>query len=133
MRTLVHVADAPAPVGPYSQAQVIQLKSGERLVYTSGQVGLDPASGKIVAGGVPEQTEQVFHNLAAVLRGAGLSLADVVKTTVFLVDMADFKSMNDVYHRHFPSSLPARTTAAAAGLPLGARVEIDVVAMGVSP
>jgi 2-iminobutanoate/2-iminopropanoate deaminase len=133
MRTAVEVTDAPVPVGPYSQAQVIQLKSGERLIYSSGQVGIDPARGELVAGGVPEQTEQVFHNLAAVLRGAGVSLADVVKTTVFLTDMADFKAMNEVYRRHFPTSLPARTTIAAAGLPLGARVEIDVVAIGVSP
>ena len=82
---------------------------------------------------VSEQTEQVFHNLAAVLHGAGLSLADVDKSTVFLLDMADFKAMNEVYRRHFPASLPARTTVAVSGLPLGARVEIDVVAMGVSP
>jgi len=95
-------------------------------------VGLDPAKGEIVAGGIQAETEQVFRNLAAVLRGANLSLANIVKTTVYLADMADFQAMNEVYARHFSAAPPARTTIAAAGLPRGARVEIDAVALGSS-
>jgi 2-iminobutanoate/2-iminopropanoate deaminase len=133
MHSTVQVNDAPAAVGPYSQARIVRLKSGERLVYTAGQVGLDPATGKLVAGGVREQTEQVLRNLAAVLRGADMTLADVVKTTVFLADMGDFATMNEVYARALPAEFPARSTVAAAGLPLGARVEIEVVAIGQAP
>ena len=132
MPTPVQVSDAPAAIGPYSQAQVVKLEGGQILVFTAGQVGLDPAKGEIVAGGVKAETEQVFKNLAAVLRGANLTLASVVKTTVYLADMADFQAMNEVYGRHFTTAPPARTTIAAAGLPRGARVEIDVVAHGTS-
>ena len=130
MKNPLNVPDAPAAIGPYSQAQVVRLHGGNRLVYTSGQLALDPASGKLVAGGVAEQTEQALRNLAAVLRGAGLTLADVVKTTVYLVDLGDFGAMNEVYSRHFASDPPARTTIAAAGLPKDARVEIEAVAVG---
>lgn len=130
MKSPLHVDDAPLAVGPYVQAQVVRLHGGNKWVYTSGQVGIDPARKALVAGGVKEQTEQVLHNLAAVLRGAGLGLADVVKSTVYLTDMADFQTMNEVYARHFGDSLPARTTVAVLGLPLGAKVEIDVVAVG---
>jgi 2-iminobutanoate/2-iminopropanoate deaminase len=130
MKTHVQVEDAPQAIGPYSQAQVVRLHGGQRLVYTAGQVGLDPAKGELVAGDVAAQTEQVFRNLAAVLRGAGLGLADVVKTTVFLVDMADFKAMNEVYAKQFTGAPPARTTVAVAGLPRDARVEIEAVAVG---
>ena len=133
MHSTVQVNDAPAAVGPYSQARIVRLGSGERLVYTAGQVGLDPATGKLVAGGVREQTEQVLRNLTAVLRGADMTLADVVKTTVFLADMADFAAMNEVYARALPAQFPARSTVAAAGLPLGARVEIEAVAIGQAP
>jgi 2-iminobutanoate/2-iminopropanoate deaminase len=132
MPTPVQVSDAPAAIGPYSQAQVVKLGDGQSLVFTSGQVGLDPAKGEIVAGGIQAETEQVFRNLAAVLRGANLSLANIVKTTVYLADMADFQAMNEVYARHFSAAPPARTTIAAAGLPRGARVEIDAVALGSS-
>ena len=130
MKSALHAAGAPAAVGPYSHAQVVRLHGGQRLVFTSGQVGLDPASGKLVDGDVAAQTEQVFKNLAAVLRAASLDLADIVKTTVYLADMQDFKAMNEVYGRHFSNQPPARSTVAAAGLPLGARVEIDAVAVG---
>ena len=130
MKSPLNVPDAPAAIGPYSQAQVVRLHGGTRLVYTSGQLGLDPASGKLAAGGVAEQTEQALRNLAAVLRGAGLTLADVVKTTVYLADMADFGAMNETYGRDFASDPPARTTIAAAGLPKDARVEIEAVAVG---
>ena len=130
MKCPLNVPDAPAAIGPYSQAQVVRLHGGNRLVYTSGQLGLVPASGKLAAGAVAEQTEQALRNLAAVLRGAGLTLADVVKTTVYLADMADFGAMNEIYGRHFASDPPARTTIAAAGLPKDARVEIEAVAVG---
>ena len=130
MKHPLTVPDAPAAVGPYRHAQVVRLHGGNRMVFTSGQVALDPASGTLVGEDVAAQTEQVLKNLTAVLRGAGLGLADVVKTTVYLTDMADFEAMNQVYARAFGDSLPARTTIAAAGLPRGARVEIDCVALG---
>ena len=130
MKNPLQVQDAPGAIGPYSQAQVVRLHGGNRMVFTSGQVGLDPKKGELVAGGVKEQTERVMKNLAAVLAGAGLGLDDVVKTTVFLVDMEDFKAMNEEYARHFAGALPARTTVAVAGLPRGARVEIDAMAVG---
>lgn len=130
MKSPLTVAGAPRAIGPYAQAQVVRLHGGQKMVFTSGQIGLDPATGEIVAGGVTEQAERVFRNLAAVLEGAGLTLADAVKATVYLADMADFQAMNEVYSRHLGESLPARTTIAAAGLPRGARVEIDVVAVG---
>lgn len=129
MKSAVDVPGAPRPVGPYSQAQLVTLAGGERLVFTAGQVALDPATGELT-GGVAQQTERVLRNLEAVLAGAGVTLADVVKTTVYLADMSDFQEMNQVYARFFPGSPPARTTIAAAGLPRGARVEIDAVAVG---
>ena len=115
--------DAPKAIGPYSQATV-----AHGFIYTAGQVALDPATTELVAGGVKEQTERALQNLAAVLAAAGSSLQRVVKTTVFLVDMADFAAMNEVYARHFGDHRPARSTVAVAGLPRGARVEIEVVA-----
>ncbi len=124
----IQVDGAPKAIGPYSQGQVVELPGLGRLVFTAGQVGLDPARGELVAGGVREQTERVFENLAAVLAGAGCDLGDVVKTTVFLLDMQDFQAMNEVYARSFGGALPARSTVAAAGLPKGARVEIEAVA-----
>ncbi len=130
MKTPLSVPGAPRAIGPYAQAQVVRLHGGQKMVFTSGQIALDPSSGDLVKGGVPEQAERVLLNLAAVLEGAGLTFADVVKTTVYLADMADFQAMNEVYARHFGDSLPARTTIAAAGLPRGARVEIDAVAVG---
>jgi len=121
--TVVSTPDAPKAIGPYSQAIV----SGE-MVYTAGQVALDPATMELVPGGVAEQAERVLTNLSAVLGAAGSGLDRVIKTTVFLVDMADFGAMNEVYARHFGSHRPARSTVAVAGLPKGARVEIDVIA-----
>ena len=121
--TVVSTPDAPKAIGPYSQAIV----SGG-MVYTAGQVALDPATMELVPGGVADQAERVFANLAAVLAAAGSGFDRVIKTTVFLVDMADFGAMNEVYTRHFGSHRPARSTVAVAGLPKGARVEIDVVA-----
>ena len=130
MRSPLQVEGAPKAIGPYSQAQVIRLHGGNKMVFTSGQIGLDPKRGEMVSPDVAAQTEQALKNLSAVLAGAGLALADVVKTTVYLADMADFKTMNEAYARHFDSTPPARTTIAAAGLPKDARVEIDAVAVG---
>jgi 2-iminobutanoate/2-iminopropanoate deaminase len=114
---------APKAIGPYSQAITM-----DGLVFTAGQVALDPQSGELVGRTTAEQTEQVFANLKAVLAAAGTALGNVVKTTVYLADMADFAQMNEVYAKHFGSHKPARSTVQAAGLPKGARVEIDVIA-----
>ena len=122
--TVVSTPDAPKAIGPYSQAIV---QGG--MVYTAGQVALDPATMELVPGAVGEQTERVFANLKAVLAAAGTRLERVVKTTVYLVDMADFSAMNEVYAKHFGDHRPARSTVAVAGLPKGARVEIDVIAL----
>ena len=101
----------------------------DNLVFTAGQVALDPKTGDLVGRSTAEQTEQVFANLKAVLTAAGTSLQNVVKTTVYLADMADFAQMNEVYAKHFGAHKPARSTVQAAGLPKAARVEIDVVAV----
>jgi 2-iminobutanoate/2-iminopropanoate deaminase len=113
------------PVGPFSQG--IRING---LLFLSGQVGLDPATGKLVPGGIRAETEQVLRNLAAVLEAAGKSFSDVVRAGVFLTDMGDFSAMNAVYEKQFIQPYPARTTIAVAALPLGARVEIDLVAAG---
>jgi 2-iminobutanoate/2-iminopropanoate deaminase len=115
---------APKAIGPYSQAIV-----ADNVVYTAGQVALDPQSGELVGKTIIEQTDQVLKNLTAVLAASGSSLGQVVKTTVFLADMADFAAMNEVYARHFGGHRPARSTVQAAGLPKGARVEIDAIAV----
>jgi 2-iminobutanoate/2-iminopropanoate deaminase len=130
VKSTLHVEDAPRAIGPYSQAQVVRLHGGQKLVFTAGQVGIDPKTGELVSGGIQEQTRQVVKNLTAVLRGASLALADVVKTTVYLADMQDFTAMNEVYGQAFGAAPPARTTIAASGLPKGAAVEIDCVAVG---
>lgn len=119
----VQTAGAPAAIGPYSQATITG-----NLVYTAGQIALDPSKMEVVTGGVPEQTERVMQNLAAILEAAGTSLQRVVKTTVFLVDMNDFAAMNEVYARHFGAHRPARSTVAVVGLPKGVRVEIEAIA-----
>jgi 2-iminobutanoate/2-iminopropanoate deaminase len=119
----VSTPDAPAAVGPYSQAT-----TGGEFLFCSGQIGLDPASGQLVPGGTPAETERVIANLAAVLRAAGAGLADVVKTTIYLVDMADFAVVNEIYGRSFGEPFPARATVTVAALPRGARVEIDAIA-----
>lgn len=114
---------APRAIGPYSQAIAT-----DSLVFTAGQIALDPASGEIVGRSTAEQTEQVMRNLAAILAAAGCGLDRVVRTTVYLADMADFPAMNEVYAKHFGAHRPARSTVQAAALPKGARVEIDAVA-----
>lgn len=120
---IVSTSDAPQAIGPYSQATV----SGN-LVFTAGQIALDPATGVVTAEGVEEQTRQVFQNLKAVLAAAGSDLSRVLKATVFLTDMNDFPAMNNVYAQAFGDHKPARSTVAVAGLPKGVRVEIDLIA-----
>jgi 2-iminobutanoate/2-iminopropanoate deaminase len=115
---------APAPIGPYSQA----VRCGS-LLFCSGQIAIDPASGRLVDGDVSAQARQVAKNLSAVLEAAGTTPAAVVKTTIFLVDMADFAAVNAVYAETFGEAAPARSTVAVAGLPLGAKVEIEAVAL----
>jgi 2-iminobutanoate/2-iminopropanoate deaminase len=114
---------APRALGPYAQAVV----AGD-LVFCAGQVGIDPATGALVAGGVAAETARACENLAAVLAAAGLRLADVVKTTVWVVDLGDFAAVNEVYGRYFPPPYPARATVEVARLPAGARVEIEAIA-----
>ncbi|MGH7533838.1 MAG: Rid family detoxifying hydrolase [Gemmatimonadales bacterium] len=120
----IATSHAPKAIGPYSQATVVN-----GLIFTAGQVALDPATTELVPGGVKEQTERAMQNLAAVLAAAGSALQKVVKTTVFLVDMGDFAAMNEVYAKHFGEHRPARSTVAVAALPKGARVEIEVIAL----
>jgi 2-iminobutanoate/2-iminopropanoate deaminase len=110
------------PVGPFSQAIKV-----DGFIYFSGQVGQDPATGKVVEGGIVAETERVFQNLSAVLKAAGKSFDDVVRVGVFLTSMSDYVALNDIYAKHFRQPFPARTAIAAAALPLGARVEIDLV------
>lgn len=124
MNEIISTDKAPGAIGPYSQA----IKSGN-MVFCSGQIPIDIATGEFVSDNVAEQTEQVLKNLAEVLAAAGATLNDVVKTGVFLADMNDFAEMNEVYARHFVDNKPARATVAAAGLPRGARVEIDCIAV----
>lgn len=123
MHQVVHTDKAPAAVGPYSQA----IRLGN-MIFSAGQVALDPAQGVLIGSDVQAQTEQVFKNLQAVLAAAGSDLSKVVKTTVFLTTMDHFAAMNEVYGRHFPENPPARSTVAVCGLPKAALVEIEVVA-----
>jgi 2-iminobutanoate/2-iminopropanoate deaminase len=120
----ISTADAPAAIGPYSQAVV----AGE-LVFTSGQIALDPATGALVPGGVRAETERVMKNLGAVLAAAGSGFDRVVRCTIYLASMADFAVVNEVYGGCFASSPPARATVEVAALPKGARVEIDCIAL----
>jgi 2-iminobutanoate/2-iminopropanoate deaminase len=122
-REVVRTGKAPAAIGPYSQG----IRCGG-LLFCSGQIPLDPATGKLVPGGIGEQTERVLLNLEAVLAAGGAALSSVVKTTVYLVDLGDFPAMNAVYGRFFPGDPPARATVEVSKLPAGARVEIEAVA-----
>jgi 2-iminobutanoate/2-iminopropanoate deaminase len=119
----LHTNDAPAAIGPYSQAT-----SAGGFLFTAGQIALDPATTQVVDGDVAVQAERVLLNLEAVLGNAGCAWKDVVKTTIFLADMADFAKVNEVYARHLGDTKPARSTVAVAGLPRGVRVEIECVA-----
>lgn len=122
-REAVKAAGAPAAIGPYSQA----VRAGG-LLFCSGQIPLDPATGKLVEGGIEIQTERVLSNLEAVLAAGGATLRSVVKTTVYLVDLGEFPAMNAVYGKFFPEDPPARATVQVVRLPAGARVEIEAVA-----
>lgn len=124
MKHPIATTGAPQAIGPYSQAIV-----HNGLAFLSGQIPLDPATGQLVKGGIAQQTERVFENLKAVLEACGSSLENVVKTTVFLKDMGEFASMNEVYARHFAADPPARSTVEAARLPRDVRVEIDAIAI----
>ena len=123
-REIIFTPNAPAAVGPYSQA----VRLGE-MVYTAGQIALDPETGQLVDGDIEAQTRQVMKNLANVLAAAGSNLAHVVKTTIFVTDLADFATINKVYGSYFDDDPPARSTVQVAALPLGTRVEIEVVAV----
>jgi len=126
MKKIIHTDQAPKAVGPYSQAV-----STGNLLFTAGQVAIDPATGKLVDGGIKEQTRQVMQNLKLVLAAAGTDFSKVVKSTVFLQDMKQFADFNQVYAEYFPSEPPARSTFQVGALPLGAVVEIEmVVALG---
>jgi 2-iminobutanoate/2-iminopropanoate deaminase len=119
----VSTAGAPQAIGPYSQGII-----ANGFLFTAGQVALDPGKGELVPGGITEQTTRALDNLRAILKEAGTDFSQVVKTTVFLVDMADFGPMNEIYGRAFGQHRPARSTVAVAALPRGARVEIEVIA-----
>lgn len=124
MKELVTTKDAPAAIGPYSQA----VRAGS-LVFLSGQIPLDPVTGQLVGGDITEQTERVMANLRAVLAAAGCSLRDVVRTTIYLVDLSQFGVVNEAYGRFFDAPFPARATVQVAALPRGAQVEIDAIAL----
>jgi len=120
----IHSDDAPKAIGPYSQA----VKAGN-VIYTSGQVSLDPKSGELVTGDFAAQARRVFENLKAVLRAGGADFRNVAKATVFLTDLANFQTLNSIYAEYFGDHKPARTTVQVAGLPRGAEVEIDLIAV----
>ncbi len=124
MKKVIATTKAPAAIGPYNQA--IQVGN---MLFASGQLGLDPATGNFPEGGVKEQTIQSFHNVKAILEEAGFSINDVVKTTVYLADMADFAAMNEIYASQFEGDFPARSAVAVKTLPKNALVEVEVIAV----
>lgn len=123
-KTAIHTPDAPAAIGPYSQA----VRAGN-LLFLSGQIPLDPTTGKMIEGGIAAQTRQVMLNLQAVLQAAGESTDAVVKTTIYLTDMGDFQAVNEIYSQYFNAPFPARATVQVTDLPRGAQVEIDAIAI----
>ena len=124
MKKVIHTDEAPDAVGPYSQA----IHAGD-LIFTSGQVALDPKTGKMVAGGIKEQARQVMENLKAILEAAGSDLSKVLKATVFLDDISAFAQVNEIYAEYFPEDQPARSAFQVGALPLGALIEIELVAL----
>lgn len=124
-KEVISTDKAPAAVGPYSQA----IRATGELLFLSGQVPLDPATGKLVEGGIEEQAAQSCKNLAAVLESQGLSLENVVKTTVFITDISNFPRVNEIYRQHFKAPCPARSCVEVSALPLGAQVEIEAIAI----
>jgi 2-iminobutanoate/2-iminopropanoate deaminase len=129
MRKTIASPKAPRAIGPYSQAVVTPHADDIQMLHAAGQIPIDPATGDLVAGDVTAQAERVMENIAAVLSHAGMEFSDVVKTTVFLVDLADFAAMNEVYGRRFLGDFPARSTIQVAGLPKGSRIEVEVHAV----
>jgi 2-iminobutanoate/2-iminopropanoate deaminase len=127
-RTVIRTSQAPAAIGPYSQAVVVPI-GDSKMIFCSGQIPLDPATGAMVEGDIAAQTQRVFANLQAILEAAGASFDNVVRTTVYLADMNDFGTVNEIYGTYFSSPAPARATVQAARLPRDARVEIDVIAV----
>jgi 2-iminobutanoate/2-iminopropanoate deaminase len=125
MKKIISTGEAPAAIGPYSQA----VRSG-RLLFCSGQIPLDPKSGQIVPGDIAAQTRRVLDNIAAVLRAEGLSFDHVMKTTIFLTNLGDFQTVNEIYGSYFKQNPPARSTVQVSALPKGANVEIEVIAAG---
>lgn len=123
MKHIIDTTEAPAAIGPYSQAVRIN-----NLLYTSGQIAIDPATGNLVGSTVTEQTEQVFANIKAILNAAGYDFSDVIKTTVFITDMTEFANLNAVYAKYFTANTPARSAVAVKSLPKGALVEIETIA-----
>jgi 2-iminobutanoate/2-iminopropanoate deaminase len=124
MKKIISTTDAPAAVGPYSQA----VRVGS-TIYCAGQIPLDPKSGQIVPGGIDVQTKRVLENITAVLRAEGLTFANIVKTTIFLTDLADFQTVNEIYGSYFTQQPPARSTVQVPALPKGANIEIEVIAV----
>lgn len=124
MKKIISTANAPSAIGPYSQAV-----ESNGMLFISGQVPVDPATGKMVEGGITEQTEQVFRNIDAILQASGYSFNDVVKSTCLLSDMTDFKAMNEVYARYYPHNQPARAAFAVKELPLSSLIEIETIAV----
>ena len=124
MKKIIHTENAPAAIGPYSQA--VEVKG---TLYISGQVAINPETGKVVEGGITEQTEQVMKNIGAILNAAGYDFSNVVKSTCLLSDMANFAAMNAVYGKYYPENPPARAAFAVKDLPLGVLVEIETIAV----
>lgn len=122
-KKIIRTANAPAPIGPYNQA--VQLGN---LLFVSGQIALDPKDGSLYVGDIATETEKVMENLKAILQEAGMDFSNVIKTTIFLMDMAQFTTVNEVYARYFSDNYPARETVQVAGLPRGVQVEISVIA-----
>jgi 2-iminobutanoate/2-iminopropanoate deaminase len=124
MKKIISTLKAPAAIGPYSQAV-----EANGTLYISGQIPIDPETGKLVVGGINDQTAQVLRNIGAILNEAGYAFKDVVKSTCLLSDMADFKAMNEVYSGYYPDNKPARAAYAVKGLPMGALIEIETIAV----
>ena len=127
-KEILYSNKAPEPIGPYSQGIYVSWDSQQQILYTSGQVAIDPTTGNFISGGIKEQTRQVMENLSALLKEAKSDLRKVIKTTVFIKDMDDFAAMNEVYAEYFGESKPARSTVEVARLPKDALVEIEVIA-----
>jgi len=123
MKKIISTSDAPAAIGPYSQA----IRAGS-TIYCSGQIPLDPKTGQIISGGIDAQTRRVLDNIAALLKAEGLGFGNIVKTTIFLTNLGDFQTVNDVYGSYFKSQPPARSTVQVSALPKGANIEIEVIA-----